>query len=424
MRIIFIVLIFLEISVLANINSVEKFYNAGEYKKAIEYAKNSTKNYSNPRLHMLWARSAQKLGNTDEAMSAYERVVILQDNNIEARMSLVKIYKDTDRTKLSSEMSMELREFRLTPEQEASLDLIQSTNVQTFKTQASLSVGYDTNININPGSVALDNFYSITGSIGELSTIFSRFVGGVSYINDFSETGGWNVGGDLKIYYQNNFDQSHYNLFLGSVAVNTGYIGNAFTINIPVSYDRINYLEKDLVQQFTSNPRVNIKLNNRLTFNLGLIYTKRVYIDQVNKSKNDMTVGNVFGLYYFLNDGFVYANIKYVDYLADEKIYAKFVNKNMITTSLGVSYKPLQWLTSRFDYRYRSASYGDNIGTTTNLDSTKRNDTYHQIEVKLSHYFLDNYELYISDRYEKNISNYVPVEYSKNVVMLGLGLKY
>ena len=408
------------ISLLADITQLQSLYYAGSYEETITHAKSLTSEYSNPALHRLWAQSAEALGREDEAMSAYERAAILDKSDTESRVALIKIYKSSGRDSLANETSKELKNYQLSLKQRNSLAKLKSTRQDSIKAKAAISIGYDSNINVNPGSSALDDYYGTTGSTDELSTLFGRFVGGVSYMHDLEDKGDWYVSASLRAYYQNNFDEDFYNLFLGSLEVGAGYAGDGYTVYVPLNYDTVNYLDKDLLSQYRVDPRMNLLISSNFIVNLNLRYAKRDYTDTVDEARNDSTMGVGFGLYYLFDKDFVYFNAKYEMYEADDSSAVKFIDKDMMTASLGVNYNLTPWLVSRLDYRYRSGSYDDDIDT----KAEARSDTYSQVEIKFSHYFMDNFEVYISDRYATNSSNYVPAEYSKNIVMLGLGMNY
>ncbi len=412
------------ISLLADITQLQTHYDNAEYEKVIQEAKASTGEYSNPRLHLLWAKSAEALGRDEEAMSAYERVTILDDTNVEAKLALMKIYRDTQRDDLAKETGAELQNYQLTPAQRASLGLLKDSDLGSLKAEIALSLGYDSNINVNPGSGALDDYYGLTTSEGKISTMFFRATGGLSYIHELQEKGGWYARGDVRAYYQENSQAYLYNLFLGSVEAGAGYGGEGYTFYLPISYDRVNYLQKDMLQQISFNPRANILISSEFIVSLNLKYTQRGYLETVDEARDDTAVGGGFGFYYLFDQDFVYFNAKYEQYSADNSTALKYIDKDMLTASMGLNYNIAPWLVGRVDYRFRQGSYDDNIGTQATPNSDKRSDDYHQVEVKFSHYLKNNFELYISDRYAKNSSNYVPAEYSKNVVMFGFGLSY
>jgi len=414
------------LAVLANASyeKAQEFYDAKDYVNAIKEAKASTNEYANPKLHLVWAKSADALGEKKEAMSAYERVVMLDEKDSEARLKLVKIYTDSGRSALAKEMSEDLKNYQLTPEQRSSLELLESDDISSFKAKATLSIGHDSNINVSATSSSLDDYTGTTGNEGEISTLFARLSGSVSYVNELQEKGAWYFRGDFKAYYQNNFDARLYNMLIVGAEAGVGYAGNGYTLYLPIGYDRVNYLESDLLGQIRVMPKASVVLSHDLILNVNAKYSNRTYNELKYKGMNDSSYGVGTGLYYLFGKNFTYANILWESFSSTENIHFSYLDKQMITVNLGVNYNITDWLVSRVDYRYRNGSYDDRSNLLDITDTTKRADQYHQVEVKFSHYFNKNYELYISDRYVKNSSNYVPAEYTKNIAMFGISANY
>jgi predicted porin len=423
MRII-IILTALSIFAFADYATVLKFYNTQQYQKAIDEAKTSFDAYSSPKLHLLWAKSAEALGHTGEAMSAYERVAMLDEADTESRVALVKIYKKSSRDDLAKKMSKELQNYQLTPAQRSSLDLLKGESIDSFKAKATLGLGYDSNINVSATGSDLDGYYQTTGISGEKSTLFSRLNGSLSYINELQERGGWYVRGDARLYYQNNSDAHYYDMLVGSLEAGLGYAGEGYTLYMPIGYDRVNYLDVDLLSQIRVAPRVNITLNQNYILNLNARYSTRGYSKDIYKGMGDTSSGVGAGLYYLFDKNYLYVTVNYADYSSSETIHNAYIDKSMLTLSFGVNYTLNSWLVARLDYRYRKGSYDETIAVNDPTETTDRADDYNQIELKLSHYFADNYELFVSDRYAKNSSNYVPAEYKKNILMFGISANY
>lgn len=417
-------LIALTVLASASYEKAQEFYEQGKYKEAIKEARESTTEYSNSKLHLVWAKSAYALGERNEAMSAYERVVILDESSIESRVALLKIYKESGRESFAKELSGELKNYQLTPEQRSSLELIKSDDIHAIKSKAILSLGHDTNINISAQADDLDAYYGTNSNEGEKSTLFTRVNGSVSYVNELDEKGGWYIRGDIKAYYQNNFDASYFNMLVGSVDAGFGYAKSGYSLYLPFGYDRVNYLDRDLLGQIRVTPRVNITLNKDLILNINAKYASRRYQDIKYKGMDDTLYGGGIGLYYLFDKNFAYLNLMYEDFRSSQKEKYYFIDKSMMTLSLGANYNVKDWFVLRADYRYRGGSYDDSSDLLNSNNRDKRADSYNQVELKISHYFAQNYELFISDRYIKNSSNYIPAEYSKNIFMFGISANY
>jgi len=421
------ILLLTTLSILASASyeKAQEFYDMKDYVSAIKEAKASTSEYSNPKLHLLWAKSEEALGHTKEAMSAYERVTILDESDTASRLKLVKIYAKTHRDELSQNMSKKLLAYQLTPKQRSSLDLLTKDKTSSFKAKGSLSIGYDSNINISATSTALDDYEGLNGvNDGEKATLFSRFIGSVSYVNDLKTLGGWYFRGDARAYYQNNADAHYFDMAIFGVEAGLGYAGNGYTLYLPVGYDRVNYLDSDLLGQVLIEPNVNFTLSNAYILKLKAKYSSRTYSEAKYKAMGDSSYGIGADLYYFFGKNFTYSSLLWEKFSSSEDVHFSYLDKDMLTLSLGLNYNLSSWLVTRLDYRYRRGRYDDTSDLRNPSVTSTREDSYNQVEVKFSHYFAKKYELFISDRYVNNSSNYVPAEYTKNIAMFGISANY
>ncbi len=400
------------ISLFASIDQVQTYYDAKQYEDAITEAKASSDEYANPQLHLLWAKSAEALGRENEAMSAYERVEMLDEGNIDARVALVNLYNRTGRDDLAVSASKELQNYQLSPEQRASLDKLRGVDLDSFKAFASLAIGHDTNVNVAPG--VLDNEPL---SSDEIATLFARLSASASYTHDLEEKGGWYGRGDIVLYNQTNFDDnaSMYDLFLGGAKAGAGFSGESYDIYVPLGYDIVNYLDRHLLNQLKIEPRVNYTISNDLIASADLSYVARSYAQEADKIMDDSAFGVGAGIYYLMGKDYYFAKAKYESISkVDSNSSAQYIDKTFMSINLGANYNIVSWLVLKADYKLRMATYDDN----------DRSDTFHQLEAKFSHYFLGNYEAYVSERYIANSSNIATAEYSKNILMFGVSANY
>jgi predicted porin len=207
-------------------------------------------------------------------------------------------------------------------------------------------------------------------------------------------------------------------MFFGSVDLGLGYAGAGYNVYVPVGYGLVNYLDKDLLEQLTVEPKIDILLDD-LILNVNAKYLKREYKPRIYKIMDDSSYGAGVGAYYLSGKDFVYLKLKYENFSADS-IQSLFVDKDLFTAVTGVNYNFADLLVSRLDYRYRKGLYDDNAL----LKSEKREDDYHQFELKLSHYLNEKLELFASNRYVKNKSNNISTDYTKNITMFGLSANY
>ena len=407
----------------ASYKKAQSYYDNKEYALAIQEAKSSTDEYANPKLHLVWAKSAEALGLTKDAMSAYERVAMLDAEDSSSRVALVKIYNKTGRTALADALMQELKNYTLTPQERNSLKLLKHSTTSSIEADATLSIGHDSNINVSTDGRTLDTIDPTVSHEGEIATLFSRVDARVSYVHDLESKGGWYLRGDAKLYYQNNFDAPLYNMFVGDFEAGVGYASSGYTLYLPVAYSYVHYLDVPLITQINLQPRANITLAQDWILNLNLKYTNRDYTESKYKGMSDSSYGGGAGLYYVFGKNYLLGRVLYENFNSQEELHFYYIDRSVLTLNAALNYRLSSWLVGKFDYRYRRGEYKDrsDVADTT---SALRADNYNQVEVKLSHSFTKNYELYLCERYAKNSSNYLLAEYTKNIVMFGLRANY
>ncbi len=399
-----------QITLSAGVPEMQTLYDQKKYEAVIDEAQKSTSEYGDVKLHLLWAKSAEALGKDEMAMSAYERVLMLDPDNVEVRVYMASFYANTNRDELADEMSKSTENYQLTPEQRMSLETLEKDDLEDFKGSASIAMGYDSNINVSPGDLDLPQFGEAIGAR------FTQFRANISYTHDLDEKGGWYLRSDADIFYQTNAGESYYNLFAGSANIGLGYRNDLYDALLPVSYGRVNYLDRDLLESVSAAPRINVALSKSLIGNINARYTQRNYLHEADKNRDDTITGIGLGLYWLFEKNFAYMSTNYDDYVAKYSESLRFTDKETTRITMGINYNIEEWFIARLDYRYRHEKYDDFIESS----QYKRNDDYHQTEFKVSKMLDDTMELSLLYRYIKNNSNYDLAEYTKYITMLGL----
>lgn len=400
----------------AGIEDVQSLYQQKNYTSAIIEAQESTSEYGNPELHLLWGKSAEALGKDEMAMSAYERVLMLDSDNVEVRVDLASLYANLERDELADEMSKSAENYQLTPAQRTSLDTLKNSDADDLKIAATLGFGYDSNINVSPDDIDIIN------SGESLSTMFAQFTTRLSNSYDLNDNKDWYMRTDAYLFYQNNFksDASYYDIFAVSANVGLGYRGDKYDILLPIKYGRLHYLKRDFMESVGFEPRINLTLSPTLIGTLNARYTERTYLDAADKNRDDTIRGYGGGLYWLLDKDFAYLTSNYDNYKGQHTDRLLFTDKETFNLSAGINYNVNDWFITRLGYRYRYTLYGDFLPD----GDKQRSDYYNQGELKMSKMFLDTMEVSLLYRYSTNRSNYDLVEYDKNVVMFVLQYNY
>ena len=393
----------------ADIQKAKKLYKEHKYKQAIEELQHSTNEYANPQLHLLWAQSAEKLGRYEEAMSAYERVLIMQPENTEAKEALEKIYKSSHRTELEETLA----------------DTSKSTTKHSFSSlsaKLSISGGYDTNANYSASTSILNNYYGFNTGFGSIASLFSNENANVHYFNDLNEKGGWFTQVDLNGYHRSNATAHLYDTLIGGISLGGGYYTQRYTLLIPITYNTVHYLDVNFFDDIIIAPQIVYALDSHYIMQASCKYSQKAYNKQY-KGMEAKSYGIGYGINYTDNKNFLDFNLFYENYSSLHGVHYLYIDKSFSIIDIYYRYKIDTKLDVSLNYRYRYGSYDDlsNPGTAS---LSQREDSFNQGEVKLLYYFNKIVDAYLSQTYAKNISNFVPAKYDKSVSTLGINLKY
>ncbi len=398
----------------ANYAKALHYYNIGNYQKAIAEIKSSKNQYSNPKLHLLWGKSAEKLGHLNEAMSAYERVQLLDENNLQARVALNKIYRQTHRMKLIQKDPEKDLYMRGAPPR------FKERGKRTFSAKASVAYGYDNNLDATPNSDILQDYFGDDLNIKKTASSFFRFTTTVSLLDDFDSKDGWYAKYIIRAFVQENSDASFYNLRTTSFEAGLGYTGAHYNLYFPLSYHKVHYLGKDLLYQYRFNPKILVPVGENIILDISFLYSENNYFDSEDKIKNDTTYAIEYGGYYLFGKNNISSHLRYEHHDAIHGFSFKYIGADFWTFKLGSQYYFNPLFLGTLNYRFRYGQYDDTVGTTI----TTRDDNFHQLDTKLIYLWSDKSNIYISNTYTENLSNYPAAVYKKNAVLFGFELNY
>ncbi|MEA1918686.1 MAG: hypothetical protein U9N52_02500 [Campylobacterota bacterium] len=400
----------------SDIATLQTLYDNENYHEVIKQSQSNYEHYNTPQLHVLWAKSAQALGDDLSAMSAYERVLILDKDNTDAQVALVRLYKTLNRDSLSQELRASLNNQELSPSQRAALSVAYEDFSHKLTLKAKLSLGYDSNIGANSDlELSSDAFNE------ESETLFTRASAQITYLN-YSDNSHWFWQIDGRFQAQNNFDADFYNLYDGFVGTGLGYKNSNISLYLPLIYGRMYYFERDFLQQYGTDPYINIVLSDTTLLNMNFKYLQRRFLDPLDTLRDDDIMGGNIALFYRFSHGFSYIRGGYDTYISnsDEPLY--FTDKQIAYSDIGVSTDIRNYI-FRGDYHFKYSSFDDNFQS-KNSTEEKRNDTYHRVDLKMGRLFYNHWSVNLEYSYTYNDSNYEYASYNKQLVMTSLRYSY
>ena len=357
----------------------------------------------------------EKEGNTNLAQAAYERAILEDEKNTQARIKLAELYQNENMSLQSKALLRNVDDKQLTPQQRTSLSALSNNkdaSLSTFNSRVALSVGYDSNININP-----IDYTSLTTPDDKIETLFSRATAELSYMHDLSSEGGWYLRSDADFYYQNNASAHDFDVLYGRIYAGGGYRSENISLYVPLFYDRLKYLDRDLFQESGIRPDLNIQLSSSLILDINALYSARRYIQDIDRARDDNLLGAGLGLFWLRDRDMAYLKTRYVDYKSRSNTAPDFTDKTLYYLMVGGIYSILDSTDLYADYQFR---FGDFKPTSSGY----RQDYNHDIKVAVEHDLLSWLRVRGQYRFLYNDSNLNTAQYQKNEILLGLVYNY
>ena len=364
----------------------------------------------------------EKEKNLNRAQAAYERAIINDVNSSQARLKLATLYTNMQMPQSAQLILDDVALTQLTPAQQSSLKTLESPpsqSLNSFKARASLDLGYDSNVNIAPNDAVNQG---LNNSLEQQASAFTRLRTDLSYLHDLGSANGWFLRSDFNFYYQNNFSAHKYDLLYGRIYAGAGYRRENYTFYIPLFYDRMDYLEKDLLQEYGVHPDFTMRIITNLFFNLNANYTQRHYIQSEDTFRNDEMLSGGAGLFWITNTEMFYIKTRYEDYSATEDVFAAYTNKSRLYAQIGLLYLFSEVVDAQLDYQYRYEDFEEI--SSLNPSDAKRDDANHDLKAILKYRFTKSLKATASYHYINNSSSYKLAEYQKHEMLAGLEYNY
>ena len=415
-------------------------YKAKEYEKAVEFFKASKSEYSNVKMQLLWAKSEEALKRNDSAIAAYERVIALEAENLEAAIKLIELYKKDGQDEEASEIAASFDDRDLTPQQRTALSALLTRSykdLDKFSGLVSAKVGYDSNIALAPSEESLNAFatslnltpFQRNSLPSVRGAYYTQALASFSYLHDLTDVGGWFVKTDITGLAQVNFNESLYNTKYLKVSAALGYKISNTTITFPLSYDFTAYLDRDLLQNYTFTPTVSTLLASRYILSFGLKAHQKRYIPKSVSSYDSESYGVLSSLYYFFGGSYVVGKISYENNSArneNRQIFPpKYIDYDVITSSVATKYRMKNGYIINAEYKVSMKEYDENIylKDSTNAyiwDNKSRKDIYQKLGLGISKNIFDLTKINAKYRYSNNSTNYEILKYNKHNISIGL----
>lgn len=402
-------------------------YKSGSFQEALPLYESLNELYpENPEINFLVGRCALELKLYDDAIAAFDRVLILNPQHSRTRLELARLYTEIGQyemaedeldTVLSGQLPSNVRETVLTFK--SNIDKRKSRS--TFGGVVFLGGGYDSNANNDIGNkefiVPSFNLWINGNDQVKDTNLFTMAV--LSYGYDIGDRGGWSVENNLVGYTKINSKEAKNDLSLFSASIAPIWSVQHYRIQFPVTYDRV-YLDH---QGYTSN----LSFSTRGTYLIdttsqsegGYTYKRSFYDTQGALDAVSHTLFASYKKAFGENPLILSAGISYT-ISSEIHPYRTDVASQSTGYSLEFSKALLPKTRGIFSFNGSVTSYDD----IDSLFGNRREDSRESWEVKLSHQLRSDLSINGSASYVRNHSNHTPFDYDKKTLQMSAAYSF
>lgn len=384
-----------------------------------------------PKINFHLGRCALELRKYDEALTAFERVLMIDPNHYRSRLELARLYFEEKSWEQAEEEFKILLEAPLPDNVKINIKnymsaIKEAKNPQTIYIALIYGWGYDTNINSGIGA---DKVYmannSFVNGLNPISDSFHTVTGALSYRKGFEIRDNFYQMHTATLYTQSYTRNSASNVIFGGVNLGIGYTQDRWDILTSLGVDTLKLGSKNIQYDVLLSQRLNYSYSQVLQYNLQVaLKTKKMR--QVNDKGQDSRsvelnggVTRNFGPYGYINFGATFSD---EDRLRDPNILDAMANLSAQTKGIRIDYGVslrgfdvnLGWGQSRV--KYKDADVLDNY--------SKKKDTVTSGNIGIAKKITSQFTLGLSNTYIHNDSSLIRSSYNKNTTLMNLNLSF
>lgn len=399
----------------------QQSYTAGEFHKAYELFETlSSQTPDNAEYNFFLGRCALELRRYDEAVTAFDRVLMLNPSHTRTHLELARLhYERKNYTLAQNELDTVLKDRIPDNIKEVVMafkaKIAEQTTQHTFNAALVFGGGYDSNANNDIGrkEFIIPAFnVPITGNdkVSD-SNIFATAVLNHSY--DFGEKGGWSLENSFIAYDKLNSKQHQNDLTLFSATTAPTWQETTYKLNFPISYDRVFMDGKGYMHNLSASIKGSYLLNETSQLSGGYSHKQGWYDTDANQ---DVTSNIFFASYkkaFGANPIVIALNSTYTLNSEVNQGRTDITNKG-ISYGIEVSKEFKSGLRTSLGYTASKTDYDD----VDVLFGNKRADTRDEYELGLGYMFTKTFFIQSTVSYAKNHSNHDPFNYDKTTALI------
>lgn len=367
--------------------------------------------------NLLLGNSAFMLKHYHEALAAYERVLILDENNIYARMQTAEIYNQTNNKKLLKLELDYLKTQILSQEQTKRVNALSKNTTTQKQTKDNLfgavSIGllYDTNVDSSMGDKTFDvpALNTVLRGKKEESGI-AHFENVYLYGNIKSQTYD-NLGfkGSLNIYNKDYFDSDYANNDLTYLSLKAGpaYSVDKYAFALPLKVEKIFLDYKNYLTTLGIGLEASRYFNWGIA-NAGLEYKANLYSQDINDGK-DSNEGRFYLGAKIIGETYQLSSTLDFDIAKERKDLRSDISYTRYGLSIDYYQKVITNLFARASFKAQKYKYKD----FNNRFLNKRDDTLLRFGIGADYSLTKHSTISVGMDYLDKTSNQAIYEYDK-----------
>ncbi|UTJ05556.1 tetratricopeptide repeat protein [Arcobacter roscoffensis] len=243
-------------------------------------------------------RSAYELGKYEFALSAYDRILIVNPNNSRARLEMAQTYF---KMKL---FTQSLKEFNRVLEDKnlpvvvqkrvnEKVDYIKKLQKKSFfNATAVAGILYDSNINSTPevDFFYLDNFDNKIQTGEKKSATIYQVVGQLNNTYKYSDNFILNSSATAVLMKYNNHKEKDIHAL--SLNISPTYLSKEYKLELPILFDKVNLGHESYQNNIYLNPKYTTILNSEVLYTLGLKAGRVSFVKDEERDANIFELQN------------------------------------------------------------------------------------------------------------------------------------
>ncbi|MFK5949840.1 MAG: porin family protein [Methylococcales bacterium] len=401
-----------------------KHFNAKEYQKSYDLLSQIFLTYlSDSRLNFYLGRSAFELKMYDIALSAYERILIANPDNLRSRLEAartlfhLKSYKDAKK-EFTAIAKMELpKNVRVNVERYRGL-LEKLTQKKTLTGMFMAGLGYDSNA--NNGALQGTYFLPIIGDVlpgtkGKSDTAHQEVMM-LNHVRKLGDSGKYALKNSLMVFAKTMTDQTDKNVVLTGWTPSLMYKNKNGSAELAMGYNTMWFGSDSYLSTWMLNPKFNIKIDKTLGFSLQYKWQHKKNEIQSNRERDSDVKGVRIGLKKKLTNGFGLSALYGYDMERKIRGARTDVDQNVRSLALGATKAWDKSLSFNLGFNYRNPRY---IAVDKSF-FTQRADKNYAYSVGFTKKLEKTWILNAKYSRVRNLSNQGPFSYEKDLVGLNI----